>query len=223
MKEFLFGNAKCFEFEAPENLIDDILNNIDNEEVVYKSISPNQSNVPIMGYTKSGDGYTSFYHKELYDFINICLQQVSEKTFNNFSLKIIDLWSIKTKFGQSSQVHNHKMSMFSGLLYLTDCDRSETEFIMNSRLYDNWSFFMHDNYIKDMQLSLKVKPKKGKLIIWPSDIDHKITPHSNKSDRYTIAFNTFIEGKSFKASARINLSTTNGCGTDDAIPFRKTY
>lgn len=221
MKEFLFGNSKFYEFEAPENLIDDILNNIDSEEVGYQSIRPNQSSVALMGYTKSEDGYTSFYHKELYDFIDVCLKQVSEKTFNNFSLKIIDLWSVKTKFGQSSQSHNHAMSIFSGLLYLTDCDRSETEFTMNNRLWDNWNFFMHPDFVKDKQLSFNVQPKKGKLIIWPSDIKHRIMPHSMKQDRYTIAFNTFIEGISLKSSAKINLSLSNGCRKEDAIPFKK--
>lgn len=170
---------------------------------------------------KSEYGYTSFYHEELYNFLNACIKQVGEKNFNNFSLKIVDLWTTKSKFGQSSQSHSHVMSIFSGLLYLTDCDRSETEFTINSRLYDNWKFFIHENFINNKELSYKVKPKKGKLIIWPSDIKHRITPHATRDDRYTIAFNTFLEGKSPKASARLNISLTNGCQPEDAVPFRK--
>ena len=221
MKEFLFGNATFYEFQANEKLVDDVLANVENSEVEYKKIAPNQNNVAQVGYTKSENGYTSFYHKELYNFLDECLNEVSHKNFNSFSLKIIDLWTIKTKFGQSSQSHNHKMSMFSGLLYLTDCDRSETEFTMNNRLWDNWNFFMHDMFINDNELTFKVQPKKGKLIIWPSDIKHRITPHAMKEDRYTIAFNTFIEGKSLKSSARINVSLSNGYQIEDAIPFKK--
>jgi uncharacterized protein (TIGR02466 family) len=221
MKEFLIGNANCYEFQATDQLVDSVLANIENSNVEYKKISLNQNNSPTMGYIKNEYGYTSFYHQELYSFLDECLKEVAEKNFNNFSLKIVDLWTTKSKFGQSSQSHFHTMSIFSGLLYLSDCDRSETEFTMNTRLYDNWKFFIHENFIKNKEQTYRVKPKKGKIIIWPSDIKHKITPHSTKDDRYTIAFNTFLEGISLKSSARINISLTDGCQPEDAIPFRK--
>lgn len=221
MKEFLIGNATFYEFQASETLVDAILANVNNDDVEYKKINPTQPDVSSIAYSKNENGYTSFYHKELYKFLDQCLNEVSHKNFKDFSLKIIDLWVMKTKFGQSSQSHNHKMSMFSGLLYLTDCTKSETEFTMNTRLWDNWNFFLHDMFINNNELNFKVQPKKGKLIIWPSDIKHRIMPHTMKEDRYTIAFNTFIEGKSTKSSARINISLTNGCQTEDTIPFKK--
>lgn len=220
MKEFLFGNATFYEFQANEELVDDILTHVGNSDVEYKKIKPNQNNVTSVGYAKGKNGYTSFYHKELYNFLNQSLDEVSTKNFNNFSLKIVDLWTVKAHFGEGSQKHNHSMSMFSGLLYLTDCDKSETEFTMNNRLWDNWNFFMHENFLNSNELSLKIQPKKGKLLIWPSDIKHRIIPHTMKQDRYTIAFNTFIEGKSLKSSARINVSLSNGCQIEDAIPFK---
>lgn len=79
MKEFLIGNATCYEFQASEILIDNVLANIENENVEYKKISLNQNNSPTMGYEKSEYGYTSFYHEELYNFLNACIKQVGEK------------------------------------------------------------------------------------------------------------------------------------------------
>lgn len=192
MKSFYVGAAKFFEFECPNELVELALDKA--KECEYNHLL--YDNGITVGYQKQDDGsYVSLYDEKLYDWLTDCANQVANTYFKNHKLKICDLWVVKSKFGNVAKTHLHGYSLFSGLLYLTSCTRSETVFYYKDHFLNRWEFFLGDTFIGNRNIVHKVTPEKGKLLIWPSDIEHSVNPHTNKDDRYTIAFNTFIEGK----------------------------
>lgn len=205
MKTIDVGSSRFFEFKCDEDLVDRIIPNV--KSLDYKKASVSQPNNISVGYEKVDDyNYRSFYDEELYNWLNQCLESVKNIYFTHYKLAICDLWAVEAKFGQSSVTHNHGFSLFSGLLYLTDCNRSETVFTYDDHFSSKYGFLFAE-LIKQEKREFKIKPEKGKLIIWPSDFIHHVSPHTDKKTRYTIAFNTFLEGKSpISTSGRLTLN-----------------
>jgi hypothetical protein len=92
---------------------------------------------------------------------------------------------------QDSRMHYHTNSIFSGLLYLTDHEKSETIFEMEDAFYNKWERILK---VKRVNHVYKSYPKKGKLLIFPSNIAHKIGKHLDKNIRHTFSFNTWVDG-----------------------------
>jgi len=139
------------------------------------------------------ESVTCLYHKELFDELQKCVDQVAEKHFKTTKLAICDSWLTRSKFGQASGVHFHQCSVFSGLLYMTDQERSETLFYLHD------PFYMRNQHLFGLSMNeipykYTVKPVKGKLLLWDSSIDHRVGPLTEKNIRYTFAFNTWPTG-----------------------------
>jgi hypothetical protein len=212
MKQFYMGSYPCYEFQADETLVSDVLNFVKGIDYApigspidgMSNIAPDRMTVSHMGYDNTEGKYKSFYHKELYNYLQNCLDQVATKHFSHLNLKMCDLWPTKTTFGQKSNSHSHMYSIFSGLLYLTDTTNSKTIFTIPDMFYEHWSHFMGEGIIKQDQ-EIKISAEKGKLIIWPSMIRHKISVHTEKDTRHTVAFNSMINGASHIFTGRLKI------------------
>jgi uncharacterized protein (TIGR02466 family) len=203
------GGHPLYNFTCDDKLIDTLLSEVDNctySRGYAERVGETDSTI---GYTQKNGTFVSFYNEELYKWLNTCLDTLSQKHLNTFKLKIVDMWVVKSKFGEIANLHSHSLSMFSGLLYLNSCPRSETVFYYPDKFFNNWRFFLHDN-VKNNEIERKISPERGKCIIWPSDLLHRALPHSQKYTRYAIAFNTFIEGASNNPTKRLNISLNNG-------------
>lgn len=216
MKKFYIGSAECYEFQCDDQLVLELLDDV--KKCDYKKPAVANNNYVNIGYQKLGDHHVSYYNENLYKWLHECLGHVAESHAIKFNLKIIDLWPIKAQFGETSHNHRHVLSMFSGLLYLTSCNRSETIFECKEHFGKRWSFFLGEK-MSPIQIIQKIKPEAGKLIIWPSDLYHKVGTHTGKEVRYTISFNTFIEGASDTNTARINVSVGNGYREEDKFLY----
>lgn len=186
-KEFVHGYP-FYTFQAPENLVNRVLERI-QKELTFKKIGVDDNKTTsFYGYTETEDYFSCFYDEELYNYLNNCIDPVFAEhfTYGNKS-KVVDLWATKTNFTASSEYHRHHFSIFSGLLYLQDSSTS-TSFIFEDKFEEYWSKFMP---VKHQKLEWKSESKKGKIIIWPSFIKHRILPNRDKLTRYTLAFNTF--------------------------------
>jgi hypothetical protein len=213
MQQFFMGSYPCYQFQLDDTLVDEVLTLVKDVTYISKG-HPSEttlfvpSNMPTskIGYIGENYNFQSFYHANLYNILQDCSSKVAKQHFKDFDLKICDLWTTKSPFGHYSDYHNHQYSMFSGLLYLTDTTRSQTVFSIPDMFYEAWSNFMGQGLIKQTN-EYKVSSEKGKLIIWPSLIKHKISTHTDKETRYTIAFNTMLNGVSHLPTARLQLTT----------------
>ncbi len=203
MKEFSIGSHICYEFSNVK-LAEDILAKLNN--LSYISTSPiNSTSQSQAGYALNEFGNTQlFYDKEMYKWFYDCLDIVAKNHLKTFKLNICDLWVTKTTFTQASEFHSHPLSVFSGLFYLQDCKDSHTTFLIADSFHQKWNAFLGDEHIKLHNSFFRSKSERGKLIIWPSEIGHKIDRHTDKFVRHTIAFNTMFSGQSFMPTKRIN-------------------
>lgn len=201
MLKQLLGLYPIYSFDSDSELVDYILPKI--EKLSWFKINPISQDGPNvhLGYN---DDKSTFYDEKLYNFFDECLAEVARTHFKTATLKIVDVWGVKTNFGETSVQHYHYNSIFSGVYHLNTCKRSELKFILPDTLYDKWEFCF-GNDLKKQPLELKIKPEKGKFYIWPSFIHHKVMPNTESFPRYSIAVNAFINYVDSTPTSRISL------------------
>jgi len=106
--------------------------------------------------------------------------------------EITTSWFTKSTKGQSSNYHNHNNCILSGILYLQTNENS-----------GNISFedFSNKRYLiqpKEFNLlnsqEWKIKPEDGLLLMFPSEVYHKIQKNESDITRYSLAFNLVPTG-----------------------------
>lgn len=188
MNEITLPYSFMYEFQCNEGVIDEFIENIHNSKIEWtRTGSPNSSEMT------SQLGYPVPLNDKLDAWLSECVDQVSSKYFRLGHLKICDMWMSRNTMGEFSYPHYHDLSFFSGLLYLQD-SKTFTEFEIPNIFHEKYGELLrHTLNNKIEQKLFEVFPKKGKLIIWPSYIRHKISRHKEPNIRYTLAFNTFLD------------------------------
>lgn len=122
---------------------------------------------------------------------------------NNF--KITTSWVTKTLPNQTSNYHNHKNCMFSGVLYIqTDENSGAINFI---NFNNNSSFQLNrKEYNQYNATDYSILPKNGLLIFFPSEMHHKILKNNSSNIRYSLAFNFFPTGHLGDGDSSVNLT-----------------
>lgn len=209
MKTIPLATQFLYEFSIDPNLTDRALEYFLSLELVpRKSVLEVQNATEGLGLDDPTDKSKScLYHKELFDELQKCVDQVSEKHFKDTKLAICDSWMTRSKFGQTSDFHYHAYSLFSGLLYMTDQQKSETIFYLPDPYHARLNVIFGPD-MKEIPYKFNIKPEKGKLIIWDSSLNHKIGTLAEKNIRYTLAFNTWptgVIGKNFTGKLKADV------------------
>lgn len=166
---------------------------------------------------KSGNGYIypNFYHKELFSFFNECIQQVQQLYFkDSLTFPIVDCWINKYTALNKLYKHNHSNSVICGVFYVTS-HGSENSTIFE--ITDPWSFYNSNSQLSlsidknQKNITGKITPEEGTLILFPSPIAHYMnTIKTSSTLRYTIAFNTFPSGMlSNNQTQNLSIATTS--------------
>jgi len=193
MNKIPFANRNFYEFFISPDLVDEALQNILKQELdiddVPNSLNPNA----IPSKAIHNKNQTPIYHKELFDELEKCVDEVSDIHFNKVKLSIHDAWMTRSNFAESSQSHHHSFSIFSGLLYMTDSSKTLTSFSISDPFYEKL-YYLFGPVLKKQRYEYNSVPKKGRLIIWESDVTHQMKPNRDTHTRYTLAFNTWPTG-----------------------------
>lgn len=199
--DYIYGYP-FYTFQTPASIIDLVIEQAKNLD--YKPVNAEMPGY--LGYNIDNEkNITCYYNKMLYDFLDSCLEPIYKKHFKYSTKHVInDLWITKTQFGASFSLHKHTYSVFSGVLYLENSNTG-TIFSFPDNFSQLWEHFTLCNV---QQQTYESKSEKGKLLIWPSHILHKTSPHKEKKVRYSVAFNSFWDGKLYdKPSGFLELST----------------
>lgn len=189
MKTHTLTSLNIYEFEYTDlEHIDIVLSEILNANIEYKKPG-----------TDMGDyGYLNLLHKvpyynnKLFTWIQSNLDIITDLHFRNLKFAICDSWIVRTKFTESSIYHKHNQSVLSGLFYFTDHLGSETIFTYTDMFVHPYEYLLSG---EEYNRFFKSTPKKGKLLIWPSYLEHRVSNHKDfKNTRYTLAFNCFPTG-----------------------------
>lgn len=189
MKEISVISIPFYEFEADSSVVNSVLEDI--EKLEFRENNLNKTST------------SEYYHPKLFNFFDESLIQVRDKfLIPSLELPIVACWVNKSSKIGAHHYHYHPNSFISGIFYLTTHDDTETTFTMPNPWYNLFSneMFIFNKLGNSFDESFpvlvgKVKPTKGKLVLFPSNIKHKVSPNIKKEIRYTISFNTFFSGK----------------------------
>ena len=96
-------------------------------------------------------------------------------------LKITQSWLNKSEKGEGHHNHTHRLSILSGVLYLTE--PTMTKFLIPS-LYTLPSIIAPGPITKVNKIITKMSAKKGTLLIIPSWIEHGVDENINERAHY---------------------------------------
>jgi uncharacterized protein (TIGR02466 family) len=115
-----------------------------------------------------------------------------------FNYKFADGWFIKVTPGIGpSNTHTHCNSLFSGVLYLQVPDNSG-DIIFSKKIYNNTYSLVIDPPIEEDNLyntkTWYEKPSKGKILLFPSNLQHGFMKNNSNLTRLSYAFNIVPTG-----------------------------
>ena len=125
-----------------------------------------------------------------------------EEHFNNYvsnilewdqEFKITTSWLTKTLYDQRANYHNHNNCMYSGVLYLkTPKEKAKITFVN----YETKRFLLIPkkyNMLNNCEFLIDTLP--GDIVIFPSEVFHKININKSHEERISLAFNFIPVGK----------------------------
>jgi len=128
-----------------------------------------------------------FILKKIYDYIEnvVCPAEKIEPY-------ITQSWLAVTENNQHHHTHSHPNSYISGVLYVNAREKEDCIVFVNKKYEQlkvypkDWNIFNAENWW--------VPVKTGDLILFPSDVEHKVNIKETKSTRISLSFNVFIKG-----------------------------
>lgn len=122
----------------------------------------------------------------------------------NMKFNLENSWVNKHFKGDSSPEHYHGNSLVSGVFYLdADADSGPITFFKDKTHYNLWTEtvrvdFNYQNTNKGSNFynaqSVQFFPQKGDIILFPSMLNHEVSPNNSDIVRYSLAFNLFPRG-----------------------------
>jgi hypothetical protein len=164
-----------------------------------KSLSYNHFKEGAVDYTMD-----PYIIDKLPKFKNAIVNKVNDYFFNYLTLDPLisfyfpDSWFTKCTPEASGKKHCHVNSLFSGVVYIDAEDTSNITFFHPSQHHGGTIGISKTllNYREFNILnseSWEEVPENGKIIIFPSFLEHEINKNYSNKDRYSFAFNILIE------------------------------
>ena len=114
-------------------------------------------------------------------------------------------WFTKTLKDQSSLMHIHKNSFYSGVYYFDDYTDKSAPIIFHSPLHQFYDFdLMPSNWTIQNSTIWKIQPQKNCLLIFPSYLQHSIEKSIENTTRYSLAFNIIPVGEYGLGDSMVN-------------------
>lgn len=172
----------------------------------YKQQAMDYLNKPDTYFNKvSKDPRLKFSTPELYkepefapflEFFRRCLKVafVDMGFYPNF--EITGLWSSRQEPGMRHHRHTHRNSFFVGTYYLDGEDNSGGT-VFSNPVWGRYVIYpqrIKNTVCKFGGTSDEVQFKEGKLVIWPSWVEHSTKPNNSGRDRTILAFNVMPVG-----------------------------
>lgn len=125
------------------------------------------------------------------------LQQYIESTLScTQQFYITNSWIAKNEPGAEHHRHSHPHSIISGVLYLNAKPNSGSiTFHRDPVLMERYDFRYNIKQSTPFNsYGVNMDTCTGKIIIFPSHIDHSVSVNNSNEDRITLGFNTFVKG-----------------------------
>lgn len=183
---------KIVEYYNSDIVFEDLIRTIENTS--KNNIKPNGNKLLELG--KLNAPVISWFQECINEF-------TSQMYLDEIKLEITECWATKTEKFSNHKSHTHPNSIISGIFYITDHENSKTIFYEENPW--NWCNSVFSQVVKEPELKTEVQPKRGKLILFPSNLKHSTSIHYYDSPRYTLSFNTFFNCNFGDFTFKINL------------------
>ena len=153
---------------------------------------PNFETVQNGEQTRSKDTYVLNQLPQLKEQIH---HHVNDYAKNHYqykqSFQITQSWFNYTQANQNLHVHVHPNSVFSGVVYIGEI-LSPITFERPDAFNRAWAFECESNWMTAIDFS--IQPQHGDIIIFPSNLPHRVNANPLEGTRVSLAFNTFPIG-----------------------------
>jgi uncharacterized protein (TIGR02466 family) len=177
-QKIFFQSIFTSEIEVPEDIIQNI-RNIKSSRVI--------SNV--RGWQSDSYYYSSF------DWMQPHINKIGESVVKlcdvyglDYIPETVSYWFNINKRGSYNQIHTHPWSTFSAVWYLTaPTDSGEIRFHRHDREVSDWLVPSKTTpYNFDLY---NVTPEVGKVVLFPSYLQHSVTESNSDEERISVALN----------------------------------
>ena len=125
-------------------------------------------------------------YKYIYEYNNTIMKYKND-------LVLTRSWFTKTESNKTSDYHNHNNSFISAVLYLKPPKDGAKIGFVDYSIKRFTPDLIEENIWNAPAYGFQ--PTDGMLIIFPSDVFHKVLPHTSKQTRYSLAINYMPVGK----------------------------
>ena len=138
-------------------------------------------------------------YKELIQWFDQCLDECKQSVGFNFNGKfgITQCWANQTRKGGLHVRHTHSNSLVSSVFYLTE-QSAPTYFTVKSIWHDKFDLPIQNIKGSDLMHELTpltfIEPVVGRLVLFPSSLYHGVVKSDSVLPRFSMSFNTFIDG-----------------------------
>jgi len=118
---------------------------------------------------------------------------------DNAQFYLQNSWCNIHKPGEESQIHYHGGSLLSGVYYPIFPENSGDISFYRAVSYTNLFHstirveFDENNNVNAETYTIRLK--EGSIVIFPSQLEHKVQKNNSDQNRYSLAFNFFVKGK----------------------------
>lgn len=127
----------------------------------------------------------SFLKEKIMSAFNYYKNEILE--FRKTDFDFTSSWITKTEENQSSNFHVHSHAMYAGVYY-HQVTENTSDLSFENYNNPNW-LIIPENYNLYNSRQISISPKKNDVVIFPSDVYHRIEQSNTKDLRYSIAFN----------------------------------
>jgi len=156
-------------------------------------------------------------HPALQNIKNTCIKYFSkyikEVLMITNDFVITNSWVIRCPKDSKHHLHTHPNSIFSAVYYIYADQKSSDMIFRYDTTYDtNYKFTYniskHNEYNSNQ---LNLSPTTGDFLIFPSYLEHTVTPNVSDNERVILSFNSFLTGSVGLSQEKtyLNLETKN--------------
>lgn len=192
-----------YKFEAEESLYKNLLPKIEKLEC-FKNGKKTEHNFS----TKESYLYEKEEFKDLIKWFDACINETLKSLTSEIEkLVITQCWANKTFKDQVHHEHSHGNSFLSGVFYFEDLNEGDGGEITFTK--PQTSLWRNNSFINYPTTIFKIRPKGGVLLLFPSQLRHRVDIYKLDTPRYSIAFNAFPSGKigSYEKATELILDT----------------
>ena len=129
----------------------------------------------------------AFIKDSLKDYLKLTISPVDGN-----EIYITQSWASISTLGQFHHGHVHQNSLISGVLYISAEKGKDSIVFTDERKYKRIQ--LESKVATHYNSDQRVEVKTGDLLIFPSDLEHRVDTTSSSSDRISVSFNTFVRG-----------------------------